>query len=629
MKRQSQGHRVPKYSGNGHVVKTSFGVADPIALNRIERITANITSGMERTRSWMREFGDDRRSINDECGYPADIEIEDYREMHRRNPIARRVVQLMAKEAHQVAYEIYESEDSGKETEFERALKDLPQRMRGESSWFRGEEGDPLRDVILQCDASCGMGTFGVILFGLDDLSSASSPTEGAYRGLESPVQGLDERGSSPAKKEEMAASARMERYSLAVNREATKGRNLLFARSFDESVVTISQFENNQASPRYGQPVQYQISLNDSTTQNRNTSGAPGGTISVHWSRVVHYAAAELDNSTVFGVPEMRPCWNLLYDIAKIHGASGEAFWRGVMMKTFLETHPQLGGDVEVNDDDLKDVFEQFTNGLQQHMLLKGMTAKSIPPSVVDPSPHLKAKIESICIVKGVPVRVFMGSERGELASSEDAGDWNDKVGAWQRSVTTPRRIVPVYDRLVQVGVLPRPAKGYRVDWPDLESISEDMAATVANKWADVLTKYVSGGLENIIDPMDYLTRICRLTEAEAEALLKRTLRWLEYQEWQKMDLKKYEVESADEWPDEVPVGAGEDSGVSVGHPQEGAAGAPPPGEEGGPGMGPGGMDPDGNPLDEDGEVLEETGEDGVPLFDDEEDEDESKLPA
>lgn len=572
--------RQPKAGGNGHVIKTSFGVADPIALNRLERITANITSGLDRTRAWHREFGDDRRSINDECGYPADLETSDYFGMYARNSIARRVVQLMPKEAHQTAFKVYEDEKSGRETAFEKALKDLPQSMRGEHSWFRGEEGDPLRDVILQADVACGIGSFGVILLGLDDLSSASAPSSGAWSGLEQPVRGFEERGSLPKDKKGLAASSDRRPYQLTVNAEAAKGRRLLFARAFDESVVTVGRFESNQASSRYMQPVTYSINLNDSA--NKSGVGSPGGSINVHWSRVVHYPAAELENSVVFGVPEMRPCWNLLYDIAKIHGASGETFWRNCVLKTFLETHPQLGGDVEVDDDELKDAYEQFQNGLQQVLLLKGMTAKSIPPAVVDPSPHLKAKIESVCIVKNIPVRIFMGSERGELASSQDDASWNDKVMQWQRSVTTPRRVVPVYDRLIQTGVLPRLDDGYRVWWPDLESISEDAAAMTANKWADLMTKYLQGDLGMLMTPMDLMTRLMRMTEEEAESVLKQTLEWVEFREWSRKKSAialgdEYEFE--DEWSGDVPIGADE-AGIMVGTPPaQPTGGAPPPG--------------------------------------------------
>jgi hypothetical protein len=252
--------------------------------------------------------------------------------------------------------------------------------------------------------------------------------------------------------------------------------------------------------------------------------------------------------------------------------------------------------------------MMENQDNGLQKHGYLSGMTAHPVAPSVVDPTPHLLANIEQICIMIPVPKRVFMGSERGELASSQDDSSWNDTLRGRQNGHCTVRIVVPLIDRLIAVGVLPTPQKKYTLVWPDLESLSEDAAATVANKWVDFFTKYISGGVENIIDPMDALTRMARMPEDEAHAILGRTLKWLEFQKWSKMTEESIELEPTDEWPGKVPPGASDESFVAVGSPPEQPAPSEaPPGMPGGPPQ----VDEDGNPVepavDEDGNPIEQ----------------------
>lgn len=154
--------------------------------------------------------------------------------------------------------------------------------------------------------------------------------------------------------------------------------------------------------------------------------------------------------------------------------------------------------------------------NGLQRYLALIGMSAKSLAPQVVDPSPQIRVQLEAICIKLGVPMRVFMGSERGELASSQDAAAWNDRLKERQKNYIIPRIIIPFVDRLIQVGVLPEVEK-YRVWWPDITSQTESEKAAIAVQLTTAMSTFVSGGCETIMTPMDFLTLVLGLSEEEA----------------------------------------------------------------------------------------------------------------
>jgi hypothetical protein len=113
----------------------------------------------------------------------------------------------------------------------------------------------------------------------------------------------------------------------------------LLFLRSFDESQVQVVQYEANVRNPRWGQPIMYRITLNDSR-ESHSGIGLPNASIRVHWSRVIHLAD-NLGSSEIFGVPRMRPVLNRLLDLRKLYSGSAEMYWRGAFPGISLETNP------------------------------------------------------------------------------------------------------------------------------------------------------------------------------------------------------------------------------------------------------------------------------------------------
>lgn len=293
----------------------------------------------------------------------------------------------------------------------------------------------------------------------------------------------------------------------------------LLFLRAFDESLVNITQWDNRTNSPRYGQPVMYQITMTDPKESHPGTTNLDIGVHDVHWTRVIHIAD-NLTSSDSFGVPRMRPVLNHLLDLYKLYGGSAEMYWRGALPGLSLETHPELGGDVNIDEAKLKDKLENWANSLQRYFWTSGMTAKTLAPEVSDPTPQIERHLDAICVKLGVPKRIFMGSERGELASSQDDGSWNDRVRRKQNIHTTPRIIVPFFDRLIAVGVLPQPT-GYSVAWPQLDALSAAEKATVAKTMTEAMAAYVSGGLESLMCPEDYLVNVMKYTAEEAESFL------------------------------------------------------------------------------------------------------------
>lgn len=233
--------------------------------------------------------------------------------------------------------------------------------------------------------------------------------------------------------------------------------RKLLFIRCFDEALVQVVQYEADVRNPRFGAPVMYRITLNDPSTQSSGI-GLPLATVRVHWSRVVHLPGANRVSSEIFSIPEMQQVLNPILDVRKIRGAGAEGYWRTCFTRFSLETHPQLGGDVSIDEEGTRQKLRDMVDDLEPGLIMMGMSAKTLTPSVVDPTPHIAINIESICIQKGCPIRIFKGAERGEMASSQDDDNWNDRCREQNISYTNPVVVVGLIDRLISLGVLPEP---------------------------------------------------------------------------------------------------------------------------------------------------------------------------
>lgn len=422
-------------------------------------------------------LSDPRRNIEQECGHPDNesLTAEFYQELFDRNEIAAKVVELLPRETWQVQPTVFEKEESDI-TEFENAWDALSRQLMGDDNFYQDEAGSLIWEYLLRADILSGIGQYGIILLGFDDGKTLDLPLV--------PKQGMQ----------------------------------LLYVRCFPEYLATISAFDIDPTSPRFGQPSEYSIQFTD-PRQSSVSLGLAMTSTTVHWTRVVHIAD-NLLSSEVFGTPRQKPVVNRILDLKKLYGSSAEMYWQGALPGLSIETLPQLGGDVRINEANLKRMMEDHRNGLQRDLLLKGMSAKMLAPTVVDPRGQIEIQIEAICIKLGIPIRVFKGSERGELASSQDDAAWNDRLRHRQKYYVTPRIIRPFVNRLIWAGCLPKPS-GFSVWWPDLTSQTGSEKASIAVSMTTAISSYVQSGAETVMPLMDFYTRILGLDESEAQAII------------------------------------------------------------------------------------------------------------
>jgi hypothetical protein len=476
---------------------------------------------------WIRRAveGDSRRDIDEECGYyKGEWTAEKFQKMYEDNPIAARVNDIMAEESWQIQPEVYESENPSETTAFEQSFNDLSKSLMGGKSRFGKQKGNPLWEVCKRADRLCGIGRYGVILIGLDDGLPLSEPAAG-MKEVNSVKVSTSEAQQTPTNNFKV--------YSLTTNATGTvkestlKGgeatsvpdvttkRKLLYLRVFPETLAKITSTEANPSSPRYGQPTEYELTLNDPQNQAPHHPIQGSGTLKVHWTRCLHLAD-NIDSSEVYGVPRCKQVRHRLEDLEKLYGGSGEMYWKGAFPGLSFQTHPSLGGNIDLDLDSIKDEAENYMEGLKRYLATVGIDVKSLSPQVVDPSPQIERCIEAICIKIGVPRRKFVGVEQGELASSQDDSGWKEKLQSRQDNYLTPRVIVPLVDRFIDLGLLVEP-ESYDVFWPDMMSQSTLDKARVAVSRTQAMVQYLQGNVQLMMTVKDYLVSVVGYTEAEA----------------------------------------------------------------------------------------------------------------
>lgn len=454
---------------------------DPISMGKLQSMVTNATT-LQRDALGRRSQADTRRNYDDEFGYPKNTwRGEDYRDLIEAEPIAMVANALYPIECWKSSPSVFELEDAETDTEFESAWDNLPNMLSIEPSYYAEEKGSSIWSMLLVADVLSGYSRHGVIFIGLDD----------GQQDLTQPAV---------PKKEQQCT----------------------FLRPFPGYLARITQYDTDTNSRRNGWPTQYAITLSDPTEAQQDQFNEPYTTQYVHWSRIIHIADQwhMPSASAVFAHPRLKELLNPILDVRKIRGSSAEMYYKGAFGGFHFGTHPSLGADVDVDADGLRDMYEQYINGMQRAMFSSGMQLDPLAPQVVDPTPQMLVQIQNIAMAMRCPVRKLIGNETGERSTTDDTKSWNGQLSNRHNRYLTPKLIVPLIDRLINLGVLPTPKQGYRCQWPDTNSLTDQEQATVFLTRMQAYQAYVVGGIEQIISPMDVMTKFDGMEEEEAQAI-------------------------------------------------------------------------------------------------------------
>jgi hypothetical protein len=145
-------------------------------------------------------------------------------------------------------------------------------------------------------------------------------------------------------------------------------------------------------------------------------------------------------------------------------------------------------------------------------------MDVKTLEFSIHDPDMHVSTILDLISGTTGIPKRILVGSERGELASSQDENNWVSRVIERRDNFCEPIVLRTFIDKMILIGALPS-VKEYYINWPDLVVPSNlDRAKIAVDKSSAIATYVNSLGGDTIIPPKQFVEEILGMPYLEED---------------------------------------------------------------------------------------------------------------
>lgn len=398
---------------------------------------------------------DGRRDVYAAAGYPQTLDYDDYNGAYKRQDIARRIVGAKPAETWRLQPSVLDGaqvEDGKDDTEFAKAVAMLAE----------GTDLEDIHDtrlnlwqVLHRLDRVSGIGRYGVLYLGIRDGKEPHEPLE---RGTAGGVQ------------------------------------DLLYMSVYGEGAAALDTLDTDPSSPRFGLPEFYRLTA-------KAGDGVATKEIRAHWTRCVH-VAEDVDEDDLYGTPRLEACWNRLVDLLKIMASSGEAAWR--LSNPGYSISAGEGKRLPVDEaalTELQGQIEDFIDGLTRYLLLEGLEPQAIEGAIQDPTGLVTINVALVSAATGIPQRILLGSERGELASQQDERNWTAQIETRQVNHVQPGIVLPVIGRLIYAGVLPRPTSGtVSIKWAPLLESDRKVEAETAKVAAEALA-----AVKAAVDPVKF----------------------------------------------------------------------------------------------------------------------------
>jgi len=404
------------------------------------------------------------RDLYQALGYKTDLEYTDYWTQYDRQDIAKAIIDRPVQATWQGGVELVESDDD-EETELEKSFGEL-------------YDNKSLGSIFTRLDKLTGIGCYGILLLGLSDVKNKED-----YK-----------------------------------NEVTSKNMDINYIKPLSQNSAKVSTWEENPAHERFGKPLTYDITLSSPGGTGTTTTTATSQ-LQVHWSRIIHVAEGLLE-SEVIGTPRLKAVFNRLYDMEKLVGGSAEMFWRGARggFQILAEKEYSMGAAERA---DLKDQIDEYEHNLRRILNMQGVKLEALAQQISDPQNHVDIQFQMISAVTGIPKRIFTGSERGQLASSQDDKTWKELLLARREEFAEPIIVRQFVDRMILFGILPPAKDKYSVKWSDLFSQSEKEKAEVGKIIADSLALYSRDPIaRNIIPPSTFLKFVIGLSEEKVKMI-------------------------------------------------------------------------------------------------------------
>lgn len=394
------------------------------------------------------------RDIYEVLGYIRNPDIDDYRARYERQDIAEKIISLPPEDTWKGSPELTD-QDGEEQSEFESAIEDLEQQTQ-------------YLQYLRRTDVVAGIGQYGLLFIGTD-IDTEQETDEGEVDlGEELPENSLS--GPEDISYFQPIAQDSVENWRLG------------------------SEDGLNPNDEMYNKPVRYKIDfspIDESESDERW----------VHHTRILHMPSAPRDESEIKSDPRLQSILNRLFDLEKVVGSSAEMYWSGADRKFFFNIDSENAQDIPDNElDRLEQEAEQLVHQMRQHMKTFNMDLEVVGGDDPDPSGVIDSILKFISGAKGIPVRKLVGSERGELASSQDEANWFGQIEYRRNTFAEPVILRPFLQMMIELGVLPEPNGGrFEVEWPNLFELNEVEETQVQINRSEVLDNLSGGNPQNL----------------------------------------------------------------------------------------------------------------------------------
>jgi len=434
-----------------------------LSINEFQNIITNTLDRVALSNFFKTHKGE--RDVNKIYGYPENLKHEHYQARIKRQDISKRIVEAYPKACWGDMPKIEDDTETQELTEFEKSFIKLCKKLN-------------LIKYIKNLDILAGWGHYSVLLIGVNDGQDFSKP----------------------------------------LNLNNLNDDDILYLSPRTEHLARISEFEQDPRSKNYGKPLYYTI---ESGGYASNDGGQlmSSKTQQVHYSRVIHVAENALTND-VIGTPRLEPVYNRLIDLDKIIGGSAETFFLNSRGGLHLDIR-----DVSNNfEDSEKEIvvknMQDYTNSLTRFIQTAGMDVEAINHNIADPKNHFDVLISLISATTEIPKRILLGSEQGQLASTQDFNNFQERVKKRQHNYCEYTILRPIIDFFINAGVLPTPKNNeYNVVWENLEAVDDLKKAEISLKKSQAIASYVnSPEASMMIPPKQFMEEILNLEYREED---------------------------------------------------------------------------------------------------------------
>lgn len=378
-------------------------------------------------------FEDAKHSHYKDFGWPREVTFSLLYAMYHRNGLARAGVEKTVLKTWQDAPEVWETEDPSEsvhEKEIRRRFDDLR-----------------LWQVFANADRRALVGGWSGIILRLRDNQRFDQPVARVPGGLDGLAEVIPAWGGPGAQLE-------------------------------------VAEWETDERLETYGQPKMFRF-IESAVGQNAQQTRQ----FQVHPDRVLIWS----EDGTVHARSMLEPGYNDLIDAEKVKGAGGEGFWKTARGSLALEADKDLDLNkmaqamgVPASDiaDAMNEQVEDFQNGFDKMLALQGMTAKTLPIQLPIPEHFFAVAVQSFAASINIPVKILIGNQTGERASTEDARDWAQSNNA--RRVNYCRPLIGTFlQRLERFGILPE--RDWHTHWADLTEAGQAEKIDRAQKMAAI----------------------------------------------------------------------------------------------------------------------------------------------